>query len=358
MKRVLNHLLFSDPVLKIFSVVLGCALFLLVREDRIREIEVSVPVVLGEVGESRIMTSTVPTSLRVRVRGRWSSMIRVLEGRPAPYEIEASTMQDGDIFSFDENQLKGLVGVPGLSIVGVDPPSFEMRIEEKMSRVVPVEVVTVGQVPAEFVVDPGAISYEPRSVRVTGPRSKVETIERITSYPIALDGLQRDLRAEIWLKRPPEQFVSLGTDQITVEIAVYEKEGETLLEDVPVFVDNCGAEQICSASPSRVSLTVRGSLSRIKWMEKQQDTRWLLVNAGEFQNEVGEHENALVFARPVTGVVLLPNPRKVRLRIQSLKEEPVQVPEETSDESPIPPEGGTPSQEEAGLESDDKKDTQ
>ena len=67
---MLNQLLFSDPVLKIFSVVLGCALFLLVREDRIREIEVSIPVVLGEVGDTRILTSTVPSSLRVRVRGR------------------------------------------------------------------------------------------------------------------------------------------------------------------------------------------------------------------------------------------------------------------------------------------------
>ena len=242
--------------------------------------------------------------------------------------------------------------------MAVDPPSFELRIEEKMSRVVPVEVLTVGQVPDEFVVDPGAISYEPRSVRVTGPRSKVEKIERITSYPIALDGLRRDLRAEIWLKRPPEQFVSLGTDQITVEIAVYEQEGETVLSDVPVYVDNCGEDQICSASPSRVSLTVRGSLSRIRWMEKQQDTRWLLVNAREFQNTVGEHENALVLARPVTGVVLLPNPRKVKLRIQSLAEESAQEDAVVSDDTPQAPGEEALSDENAAEQPDDIEDTQ
>ena len=320
MKRAFNHLLFSDPVLKIFSVVLGCALFLLVREDRIRELEVSVPVIIGEVGEARILTSPVPSSLRVRVRGRWSSMIRVLEGRAAPYEVKMTTMQDGDLFSFEANHLKGLIGVPGLSIVGIEPQSFELRIEEKLSRIVPIEVLTVGNVPDDYVVDPGAISYEPKSVRVSGPRSTVENIDKISSYPIALDGLQRDLRADIWLKRPPEQFVSLGFDQITVEIAVYEREGESVLKDVPVYVENCAEDRICTPSPSSVDLVLRGSLSRIRAMEKQEAPRWLMVNAAEFDNKAGQYRNALVLARPIEGVVLLPKPRKVRLRIQEVSQ--------------------------------------
>ena len=47
MRGTLNRILFADPVLKIFSVLLGCALFLLVRDDRIRELEIAVPVVIG-----------------------------------------------------------------------------------------------------------------------------------------------------------------------------------------------------------------------------------------------------------------------------------------------------------------------
>lgn len=341
MKYALNHLLFSDPVLKIFSVILGCALFLLVREDRIRELVVEVPVLLGEVGDSRIFTSQVPSSVRVRVRGRWSSMIRVLESRPAPYEVELRSTQDGESYVFEESQLRALVGVPGLSIVAVDPPSFDIQIEEKMSRVVPVEVITVGSVPDDYVVDPGAISFEPKTVRVTGPKTKVDLIDKITSYPIALDGLQRDLRADIWLKRPSEKFVTLGTDQITVEIAVHEREGEKIFKDVPVYVENCLDKRACKPIPATVDLKVRGSLSRIRWMEEQEDARWLVINAEEYSERPGRYRNAFILARPVEGVVLLPTPRKITLRVQSVLDE--EEPEEVSgDEVLAAPKGQTP----------------
>ncbi len=320
MRGTLNRILFADPVLKIFSVLLGCALFLLVRDDRIRELEIAVPVVIGEVGDTRILTSPVPTSLRVRVRGRWSNMIQVLEGKPTPYEVDVSGLQDGDTYAFLRSTLTDSVGVQGLSVVNVEPPDFQLRIEERLTRVVPVEVLTVGEVPEDFVVDPGAISFEPRTVRVTGPVSAVQDINTISSYPIALDGLRRDLRADIWLKRPNQKYVSLGADQITVEIAVYEREGETQIEGVPVFVDNCPPEFVCSTVPQEVDMTVRGSLPRTRRIESQREGRWLVVNASEYPAEEKVHRIAMLFARPFEGVVLVPEPRSVQLRIQRVEE--------------------------------------
>ena len=336
MRGALNQILFADPVLKIFSVLLGCALFLLVRDDRIRELEIAVPIVIGEVGESRILTSPVPTSLRVRVRGRWSNMIQVLEGKPAPYEVDVSPLQDGDTYTFLRSTLTDAVGVQGLSVVNVEPPEFQLRIEERLTRVVPVEVLTVGEVPEDFLVDPGAISFEPRTVRVTGPISAVQKIDKISSYPIALDGLRRDLRADIWLKRPSQKYVSLGADQITVEIAVFEREGETRIEKVPVFVDNCPPAFVCSTVPQTVDMVVRGSLPRTRRIESQRDGRWLVVNAGEYPKEERIHRRAMLFARPVEGVVLVPEPRSVELRIQRVEE---QREPETQEDTPVQRQG-------------------
>ena len=53
-------------------------------------------------------------------------------------------------------------------------------------------------------------------------------------------------------------------------------------------------------------------------MQNQEAPRWLMINAAEFDNKPGNHRNALVLARPIEGVVLLPKPRKVRLRIQEV----------------------------------------
>ena len=86
-------------------------------------------------------------------------------------------------------------------------------------------------------------------------------------------------------------------------------------------MDNCPPAFVCSTVPQTVDMVVRGSLPRTRRIESQRDGRWLVVNAGEYPKEERIHRRAMLFARPVEGVVLVPEPRSVELRIQRVEEQ-------------------------------------
>ena len=92
--------------LKIASVAIATALFALVREDKGKEVDIEVPVVLSNLSEREVFVGELPRVLRVRVRDRWSKLAKALERKANPYLVDLRGFTDETVYVFDRERLR------------------------------------------------------------------------------------------------------------------------------------------------------------------------------------------------------------------------------------------------------------
>jgi YbbR domain-containing protein len=330
-KEALTRIFLVNPALKSFSVVVAVALFFLVRADRIKELEVEVPVAVGDVRENVVLTGDVPSSVRVRIRGRWSRLLRVLETRPSPYEIKMSELHQGQTYVFDERRISSVIGVAGLSVVGVDPPGIAVNLEPRVSKRVRVELDVSGEPAEGWLVDIRQIRFQPQEVEVRGAKSSVDAVEIVRSAPIDLTGVSRDLRIDVPLRRPDLPFTTLGEDRVSVQIPVTEAQIEDTLLAVPIEVRNCNPFMRCAVAPGKVDIQVHGPFRRVRDLRELAGEELVFVDAFQESQKAGSYAGVVVRARRTEGVVMKLDPPEVALTVQAVVLPPQPEP---------PPEGG------------------
>jgi len=330
----LLRIFLSNPVLKVFSISLAVALFFLVREDRVKELKVEVPLVMTGVDANQILTAEFPATVTVRMRGRSSAILRAIETRPAPYEVNLQGMKDGDSVTFELLKLEQLVNVQGLSATSVEPDSMDVRMEPRLNKKVPVVLSTSGSPAAHYEVDPKNIDFHPREIELSGSQSELAAIDSVQTHTISLAGLSKDLRTEIQLRKPSRPHVALLTDRILVEIQVTEKLGEEVLEQVQVGVQHCADTMDCSVRPETVSVRLKGSLRQIHELQAAGNAELVWVDAEGRSDAPGVHKRLRLRTMSLPGVTLKPSPRSVTLRVQPFQAELPETPEEGTTGAP------------------------
>lgn len=96
-----------------------------------------------------------------------------------------------DLSGLDAGEYTDLPVVAGVNaqaiIIGTDPAAVDVSIEEVREREMPIQLNTLGSLPNGYTM--GQIELDPRSVVVSGPRSKVELISEIRAEA-DIDGLR------------------------------------------------------------------------------------------------------------------------------------------------------------------------
>jgi YbbR domain-containing protein len=141
----------------------------------------------------------------------------------------------------------------GMRVVAFRPAEIEVTIERKIERPVPVEADIMDR-PA-FGYDIIAVHIEPKEVRVVGPRSKVGTLDFISTRPLNVDGQTEDLTLEAEL-RPPAAGVRLLERRVRVVIEISEEFVTRPFANVRVTLDN--APKGTRVSPNPVTVSLKG----------------------------------------------------------------------------------------------------
>ena len=105
--------------IKIVSLVLAIVLLIVVRQDQGREVDIEIPVVLSDKNDNDVFVGDMPKVLRVRVKDRWSRVVRALERKSTPYLVDLRGFSNESIFVFDRERIQVLLGLSGLSIQSV-----------------------------------------------------------------------------------------------------------------------------------------------------------------------------------------------------------------------------------------------
>jgi diadenylate cyclase len=169
--------------LKLISVLLAVALWVVVARDPIAEVEIKVPIEFHNLPENLEIDSASFTEAQVRVRGP-ERLIHRLRSSDVGAEIELSSVHPGErTFDLTARQVR----VPlDLEVVQIVPGQFRLSFDVRTTRTIPIRPRVSGSFAGGLRV--AQVNADPASIMITGPRRRVEAVEAATTDPVDASG--------------------------------------------------------------------------------------------------------------------------------------------------------------------------
>ena len=216
--------------------------------------------------EALILVSGSGKDLLFDVRGE-DFLLRVQppSGRPGtrlPFRLTAELVEAPDIDVRVEEILR--------------PREIEVLLEQRADKEVPIHPFVRFQV-ADSYTPVGGVRLEPRSVRISGPRSQVESVEVMRTDSLVLASVYEDVEVNLPLRPNSGSRIALSHSHVTVRIDIQEL-AEYDIPSVPVQVRNAGRSDVV-AEPSRVQVRVRGGADVIGGLDSERDLKLYVDHA-------------------------------------------------------------------------------
>jgi YbbR domain-containing protein len=189
-----------NPGSLLLAIVLACLVWYinaLDRRQRISERQLDAPVSLVNIPPDMMVTSEVPRSFTLRLRGPLSLLSNV-----EPTQIGVVIDLRGFAEGVHEVVVESAdVAIPaGIQVLAVAPAQLPVRVERMMRRRVPVKprfsgVPAAGKAVRQVVV-------QPSTVLVSGPRGALDALAGVPSDPISLDGAEGPVEVVVAVRSP------------------------------------------------------------------------------------------------------------------------------------------------------------
>ncbi|HEY8133313.1 MAG TPA: CdaR family protein [Thermoanaerobaculia bacterium] len=175
----------SNWSLKILSVFLAITLWLVVsapRREPASERAFAAPLSLVRMPRDLVITTQVPDTVSVRLRGRGSDL-RSLSSQNLEVTLDLSSAQAGDVTI---TLLPRAINVPPeIEVVSIDPNRVHFRVEPVRQKIVPIRPFLVGQATGYAV---GDVTLTPDHARVSGPTSQIRNLSEVATERIIMTG--------------------------------------------------------------------------------------------------------------------------------------------------------------------------
>jgi YbbR domain-containing protein len=176
----------SNLWLKLLAVLLAVTLWFVVsapRRENIIERAYAVPLTLVGMPRDLVITTPVPDTVSVRLRGR-ASDLRSLSSTNLEVPVDLRTAVPGAITITIRPQA---INVPsGVDVVSLDPANVKFRVEELRQKYVPIRPFLVGAPPSGYTV--GDATLNPDHALISGPASQVRNVSEVATERVIMTG--------------------------------------------------------------------------------------------------------------------------------------------------------------------------
>jgi YbbR domain-containing protein len=205
--------------LKLVSLVLAFVLWFFVsapRREPVRERLFTAPLSLVSIPPNLVVTTDIPGSVAVRVRGRTSDL-RNLAMQNLEVPVDLKWIQNaGEAEITLRPQAINLP--PELEVVSIVPNKVRFRVEQLRQRTVPVRPFLVGSPPSGYVI--GDVTTDPSVVLVSGPGPQLMNLSEVTTERINMTGRTETFAQSVVVvsDSPLVRVISPLTTQVTVPV--------------------------------------------------------------------------------------------------------------------------------------------
>lgn len=215
------------------------------------------PIEFQNIPEKRVMLNASAKQVDVTVSGPSFIISKLLsESRSLKVRFPEG-VGTRYVFAVDVSELKL---PPTVSILSIEPREIEVFFDDKITRDISVVVPSIGSVGQNFRLSELIIT--PNQVSVTGPRSEVDALTRVETFPIDLRGVTSSMNEELRIRNFGSK-VSLSPPFVKVAVQVKPVEHERRFVKVPIALRSLKDESL-AVSPSVATILVKGSAELVQ----------------------------------------------------------------------------------------------
>ena len=253
MQQLLKKALLHNAGLKLGSLILAVLLWVFLQGEEQLEAFVQVSVNLRNRPENLIVTNSVPERITLSVRGRKSEVVRLQDAPPEAFKVDLRELKKGDnLFRLHPSNF---VDLPkSITVSQIIPPSFNVVLDEKVRKSLPVEVNFSGKLENGFKVVRTTVI--PEVVTVVGSAAEINQLRQVMTARIELDGIRKSFTqtyplllnasSRLWLEKVAE---------VEVDVKIKESIISQIIEDIEIRVQgNIGEHTL---KPDKASMVVQ-----------------------------------------------------------------------------------------------------
>jgi YbbR domain-containing protein len=172
--------------LKILALFLAFTVWFVVsapRREPVSERAFAAPLSLVRMPRDLVITTPVPDTVSVRLRGRVSDL-RSLSSQNLEVTVDLSWVTPGEATITLRSQ--AIAVPPQIDVISIEPTKVHFRVEQIRQKVVNIRPFIIGNVPAGYVA--GEPSVEPDHALVSGPASQVRNLTDVATERIIMTG--------------------------------------------------------------------------------------------------------------------------------------------------------------------------
>jgi YbbR domain-containing protein len=205
-------------ILRLLSLFLAFVVWFIVsapRRERVSERAFAAPVSVVGMRPDLIITTPLPDTVNVRLRGRTSDL-RSLSSQNLEVTLDLSWVTPGEAAITLHPQAINVP--PQIEVISIDPSRLHFRAEQLRQKVVPIRPFLVGQPPVGFL--PGDPTVVPDSALVSGPSSQIRNVSEVATERIIMTGRTSTFVQNVAVvsDSPLIRVIEPATAQVTVPV--------------------------------------------------------------------------------------------------------------------------------------------
>lgn len=167
------------------------------RRERISERQIEAPVILVNKPTEMVITSEVPRSLTLRLRGPLKRL-RELTTEQVGVVLDLRGASEG--VSDIPVETRNVVTPSTIEVVAASPSQVPLKFERLVHKKLPIRPKLVGEPAVGKSV--ASVITEPPMALVTGPKDQVEKLQAVATDPVYLDGTDGPVETLVAVRSP------------------------------------------------------------------------------------------------------------------------------------------------------------
>jgi YbbR domain-containing protein len=241
----------SLTFIKIGSLVVAVVLWLYVIYSQNLEVTFKIPITYQNLPTTMIVSEISHKSINVVISGK-SDAIRNVESKDFQAVIDFKNAKVGSAKRFPIQLVK--VNVPENINVAEQKIQASVKLEYLVRKQVGIEPKIIGQLREDRTLGP--ISTEPEYISAEGPKSQMDSLDKIQTVDIDITNQKQTINKEVEINKQYQQNGIVLSDTIVkVNIPIYKYKQEEF--EVPVVLKNTNNKYRYTMAKNNIKITLK-----------------------------------------------------------------------------------------------------
>lgn len=297
----------SRFTLKMLSVLISLLLWLYVSNSEQVTVDVSVPVEVVTPTHIALLNN-IPKEVIYSLKGP-RAIVRLITDRKDKIIIDLRNQQinpnQKQFYSFKSNDIDLPLGVNAQKIL---PSSFEMIFDEKIKKILPLQVQFLGTILDNYKLVSQKIV--PNTLELYGPKKELINLKEVFAGPVDLGSLHGEGKKFLPINGLSDNITIMNRNIPELQFNVKAMRANLILKNIPIKV--MSKHRIIKQSVTTVTLMVLSNTSENEKLNKND----VIVEVLNTDDKPGEHNLDFVVKLPPKMDLVKVIPDKLKLKIE------------------------------------------